>query len=236
MPLHSLASRASDPQVDLPEDGTANALLDGVWQSDSSRHCLGDRLKGVDVSQGTVTLEAPNGRPTLRVAYFFSGVKRKASIAGFLKTMCVDAKVGLIMHEIDILVGGDEHDLMDKTAQEEWLNRVRGGEFDIVIFSPPCGTWSRANWANDAGPQPRRNRKHPWGLPGQLAHQRKRAQNGNAFVHVAIRGIDAAQAAKAQGFEVACLLEHPEDLGMTHRGEPASIRQLDDIRKAFKNA
>ena len=161
MPIHSLAERASDTTVDLPEDGTANALLDGVWQSDSSRHCLEDRLKGVDVSQGTVTLEAPNGRPTLRVAYFFSGVKRKASIAGFLKTMCVDAKVGLTMHEIDILVGGDEHNLMDKTAQEEWLNQVRGGNFDIVIFIPPCGTWSRANWANDSGPQPCRNRKHP---------------------------------------------------------------------------
>jgi hypothetical protein len=150
--------------------------------------------------------------------------------------MCVDAKVGLSMHEIDIFVGGDEHDLMDKTAQEEWLNQVRGGNFDIVIFSPPCGTWSRANWANDSGPQPCRNRKHPRGLPGQLAHQRKRAQNGNEFVHVAIRGIEAAQAAKSQGFEVACLLEHPEVLGMTHRGEPASIWQLHDIRKAFKKA
>jgi hypothetical protein len=137
MPLHPLASRASDAQVALPEDGTANALLNGVWQSDGSRHCLGDRLKSVDVSQGTVTLEAPNGRPTLRVAYFFSGVKRKASIAGFLKAMCVDAKVGLTMHEIDILVGGDEHDLMDKTAQEEWLHEVRGGNFDIDIFSSP---------------------------------------------------------------------------------------------------
>ena len=193
-------------------------------------------MKGPDVSQGTVIVEAPMGRPTLRVAYFFSGVKRKASIGSCLKAMCIDAKVGLSMHEIDILVGGSEHDLMDKESQEAWLDRVRGGEFDIIIFSPPCGTWSRANWANDAGPQPCRNRKHPWGLPGQLASQRKRAEAGNEFVHFTIRGIEAAQASKGQGRDVACLLEHPEDLGMTHRGEPASIWQLAEIRKVFGNS
>ena len=154
MPLFSLGSRTPDMQVDLPEDGTANAYLNGVWQSDGSRHCLGDRLTDVDLSRGTVTVDAPNGRPTLRVAYFFSGVKRKASIANFLRAMCIDAKVGLCFHEIDILVGGNEHDLMDKATQEEWLGKVRGGDFHIVVFSPPCGSWSRANWANNTGPQP----------------------------------------------------------------------------------
>ena len=41
MPIHSLSERKAGRQVDLPEDGEANALVDGVWQSDSSRHCLG---------------------------------------------------------------------------------------------------------------------------------------------------------------------------------------------------
>ena len=57
------------------------ALLDGAWQPDSSRHALDGRLTDRDTSQGTVRVEARNGRPTLRVAYFFSGIERKASIA-----------------------------------------------------------------------------------------------------------------------------------------------------------
>ena len=32
------------------------------------------------------------------------------------------------------------------------------------------------------------------------------------------------------------LLEHPEDLGRVHSGEPASIWQLEDVRSAFGNA
>ena len=59
---------------------------------------------------------------------------------------------------------------------------------------------------------------------------------GNEFVHFTIRGIEAAQSAKAQGFDVASLLEHPEDLGRTTRGEPASIWQLSDIRTVFGKA
>ena len=64
----------------------------------------------------------------------------------------------------------------------------------------------------------------------------EQAGAGNEFVHFTIRGIAAAQAAKEQGFEVASLLEHPEDLRMTYRGEPASMWQLPDIRKMLGNA
>ena len=66
--------------------------------------------------------------------------------------------------------------------------------------------------------------------------QRQRANKGNTFVHFTIRAIQAGQTARARGHRVFSVLEHPEDLGMTPRGEPASIWQLPELRKAFGKA
>ena len=68
-----------------------------------------------------------------------------------------------------------------------------------------------------------------------MAHQQRRAKQGNGFIHFTIRCLSAAANARGRGFVVASLLEHPEDLGMTHRGEPASIWQLEAIRTVFGN-
>ena len=111
-------------------------------------------MKGLTQGDPSVVLEAPEGRPTLRVAYFFSGAQRKASIAEELKQHCKAANVGLRVEEVDMMVGGSEHNLLDYKAQERYLARIAGGEFDFAMFSPPCGTWSRANWANAYGPAP----------------------------------------------------------------------------------
>ena len=147
--------------IDQPPeiDGTANAFAGGAWQSDGSRHALDGRMKGVDTSRGTMVFHASNeNRPVMQVAYFFSGVKRKASIGEFLKKLCIKFDVGLEMHEVDILVGGSEHDLMDKDMQTQWIARIESGEFDFAVFTPPCGSWSRANWANDAGEHQRKQK------------------------------------------------------------------------------
>lgn len=101
------------------------------------------------------------------------------------------------------------------------------------MFSPPCGTWSRANWANDDGPKPCRNRRHPWGIPHQKVVAQRRADSGNAFIHVSIRALLAAQSAKRRGLRIRCVLEHPEYLGRMSQGEPASIWQLPELRAAF---
>ena len=129
--------------------------------------------------------------------------------------------------------GGENHDLTKPEIQDKWIDRVENGDFDIVIHSPPCGSWSRANYANNLPPKPCRSQRHPWRFPHNSLAQRKRAEKGDIFVHFTIRAIQAAQRAKARGFQVASLLEHPEDLGRTHRGEPASIWQLPDLRSAF---
>ena len=101
--------------------------------------------------------EARPGNATLKMAYFFSGVKRKASIAEQLKRRCAKQGLGFIIFEIDVPVGVEENDLLNRESQAKWLARVEDGEFDIVALSPPCGSRSRANWANDDRPKPCRD-------------------------------------------------------------------------------
>lgn len=230
----NVCSHASTPE----EPNTA--LLDGVWQPDGSRHTLAGQVRPASKDDGVILAPAQSGRPVLKVAYFFSGTKRKASVGNFLKEICEKEGYGLMFNEVDILVGGSEHDLVDLDRQEAWLERVEAGEFDCIVNSPPCGPWSRANWANLSGPTPCRSRRHPWGFANNLGSQRRRAENGNTSVHFTIRAIGAAQASKAKGELVLSLLEHPEDLGACYRTPhkgigkcPASIWQLPELRRIY---
>ena len=213
----------------------AKAAYDrGVWQTDASHHARNKQVDPEELDGGTTVVQAKPGQRTLRMAYFFSGVKRKCSVGEHLKTLCEKQGLGLQIFEVDVLVGGSEHDLLDGPTQDKWIARLEDGEFDCILLSPPCGTWSRANWANDSGPKPCRNRRFPWGIPHQRRGQQRRATSGNEFIHFSIRAIKAAQTAKRKGFMVRCVLEHPEDLGRTHRGEPASIWQPEvGLREAF---
>ena len=100
---------------------------------------------------------------------FFAGVKHKASVAEELEKLCAKEDMGLVIYEVDVLIGGSEHDLLDRVKQDAWLARIEDVDFDVILLSPPCGTWSRANWADDDCPKPCRNRKHPWGIPHMRA-------------------------------------------------------------------
>ena len=113
------------------------------------------------------------------------------------------------------------------------MARIESADFDCVILSPPCGSWSRANYSDKPGPKPVRSRKYPWGIPHLLAHDQRRAANGNEFVHFSIRAIVAAQNCKRRGRRVTTLWEHPEDLGATKNGCPASVWQLPQVRNAY---
>ena len=235
-----LAFSANSP-IPPEEPEIANtALVDGVWQSDSSRHSLAGQVTSGKGTRPTLCVAARNGLPTMKVAYFFSGISRKTSIAQSLKKLCEDSGYGLEFTEIDILVGGKDHDLFDKSKQDAFLQQVEAGEYHINILSPPCCTWSRANWANDTGPKPCRARAHPWGYPADhyefkhRAKQLRRAEDGNEFIHFSIRVIRASATARANGHFSRSLLEHPEDLGMMfNQGEPASVWQLPEVRQAF---
>ena len=46
------------------------------------------------------------------------------------------------MVEVDLILG-DGHDLNDDEKWEEIAKRIKQGDFDAIIMSPPCSTWSR---------------------------------------------------------------------------------------------
>ena len=72
--------------------------------------------------------EGGEGFPTIRVAYLFSGKERRASIAEELRRLCLASGLGLQFEQLDIHVGGDAHDLLDKDLP--WLAHV--GRLDIM--------------------------------------------------------------------------------------------------------
>ena len=85
--------------------------------------------------------------------YLFAGPKRKSSISAMLR------KSNWFVLEIDILQGGSSHDLTRTGVRQKLLDRVAAGEFNLVLTSPPCNTFSRVKFANDWGPRPSRKNR-----------------------------------------------------------------------------
>ena len=102
--------------------------------------------------------------PTLRAALLFSGESRRSSVGDELKALAIAKNCGLIVHEIDILNGGAQHNLLDGEAQSRWEARIESGEFDLIVLTPPCSSWTRSLF-QPGGPVPCRIKAHPWGLP-----------------------------------------------------------------------
>ena len=59
---------------------------------------------------------------------------------------------------------GKAHHLLSKDAQIACEAEVTGGEYDWIILSPPCASWSRAQYSGKPGPDPVRSKEHTWGL------------------------------------------------------------------------
>lgn len=121
--------------------------------------------------------------------------------------------------------------LLDASIQSELEARIKDNEFDVVIISPPCSTWSRANFEPPPGgspepryPKPCRSKQHPWGFPNARPACCKRADQGNTFIHFALRATAAAISVKNdQGKVIRILLKHPEDLGRAHGGKARPV-------------
>ena len=119
------------------EQASEAAKIGGVWQGDGSRHTVGHGMSESSGQAAKARVAARDGRPTVCAAYLFSGPQRRSSIAQKLREMYLKVEGD----EIDILVGGREHDLLDSSAQEAIMARIAAGEYDIVIMSPlvRCG-------------------------------------------------------------------------------------------------
>ena len=109
--------------------------------------------------------------------------------------------------------------------QKEILRKLESGYYDAVIASPPCGTWSRAPWANDQGPRPLRSSVHPYGFPWLEGWKLLKVTQSNSMVELSLQAFTICMKQ-----DILFLFEHPEDLGSTTRYSsdmrPASVWQL----------
>jgi hypothetical protein len=128
----------------------------------------------------------------------------------------------LAMTEID-LARDKTHDLREVKRCEGFVEQVRQGRWEVVFVTPPCNTFSRANWSWRPGPRPCRSKQWPRGCPWASTKDKQRAEDGNHFVDFTKAVVEAA--ASCSSHEVLFLVEHPEDLGRTPTGDPASIWQ-----------
>ena len=158
--------------------------------------------------------------------YLFAGAPRRADINSFLQELSTQGEFELSVREVDI-ERSDADDLSRSSLWDTIFAEIEAGKYDVLIMSPPCGTWSRVRyqWHLHPGPRPQRNKRWPWGFPWLSEAQRLSVETANYFVKQTIK---AARLASAVG--AYFLIEHPEDLGTVNGEAPASIWQLDEMR------
>ena len=177
----------------------------------------------------------------MSVLYLFSGAQRKSSVTSVLVRLCHHQGVQCTVHEVDIQ-NSPEWDLTKGAVQQSLLQRIRQEEFDVVLITPPCSTWSRVRGANCRGPPAIRSRGYPWGFPWLSTRHQRDADLGNILIVFMLDVLEALEAhpMSAAGSLVLLFGEHPEDLGVITREEdgmvmePASIWQLDRLREVAK--
>ena len=173
----------------------------------------------------------------MNVLYLFSGAQRKSSVTSLLQEMTQSQGMQCKVHEVDIQNSPD-WDLSQGAVQQALIERIKKGEFDVVLITPPCSTWSRVRGANCRGPPAIRSKAYPWGFPWLSARHQKDADLGNILIVFMLEVLDTlGEHPKAvSGRTVIIFGEHPEDLGVIRREEdgmimePASIWQLDRMR------
>jgi hypothetical protein len=174
-------------------------------------------------------------RQTFKVLYLFAGAPRKSSIAEAFRSLSSSSggSVAFEFTEIDISRDPRAHDLKDPDLRSGFLDDIARGVYDLVIASPPCNTWSRAVWANNRGPHPIRSDRYPLGFPWLEKRDRAKVEDGNILAFFSVASMKAVSCANLSGHNVIGLLEHPERLGKSARGTPASIWQLPEVHHLY---
>jgi len=141
----------------------------------------------------------------------------------FLVALSREKGIKLQMIEVDILRSG-KHDLTRGRQKISYLQKARRGDYDTVLASPPCGTFSRARWANRDGPRPLRLSHCPRGFPWLSGPAKKGVDQANSFIDFCAAMLSAHFGQKA---DATGLMEHPEDLGAVRSGHhPGSAWQF----------
>lgn len=140
--------------------------------------------------------------------YLFAGKSRAGDIRDHLTRLQSHFKFVLNVDEYD-WEQDPSHDLSKTELWDKIFRKVESGFYDVIMLSPPCGTFSRARHnRRSAGPRPIRSKDWPWGFPWLSATDMSKAQLANLFIKKSL------QLASIQTpLKKFWLLEHPEDLG-----------------------
>ncbi|CAE8650563.1 unnamed protein product, partial [Polarella glacialis] len=215
--------RQNPPQGD---GGQAGNLLQGKCNFvHCCSFCFGNHASYNCTGKVAGPVEGVGTKRTLKVLYLFAGVKRKQSVRDCLLKLARGREFGVEVTELDIC--------RQKTVnfarlhvRQKWLSKISAGEFDSVLSTPPCSSFTRAMWANKLGPSPMRSYDHPKGFPWLQGSRKLLAEAGSALADFSF----AAVRAQAMHVEASVLMEQPEDLGAVKNGpwpgqRPASMWQ-----------
>ena len=158
-----------------------------------------------------------------KALYLFAGEKRKSCVAFYLR------KKGWEVTEIDIL-RSKSHDLSIPAYSAKVLARIKAGEFEAILVSPPCDTYTRVKFANSYGPAPTRSFLEPLGFKNLSGNRLRSTKLGTLLMKFALEAL-RLQVLTSPGLVVA---EFPEDLGVVMHGKwrgirPASMWQFDEF-------
>ena len=88
----------------------------------------------------------------IRILYLFAGLQRQADMGDCFRKLAASSDypgVQLHVEELDILRGGQNHDLLEGSRQREIIQGIRSGRYDLVRAAPHCNTFSRAVFGDD---------------------------------------------------------------------------------------
>lgn len=195
----------------------------------NSGHCNSETSANVDrsIQQNSVHCKFDTAKQdeAILVLYIFSGKSRKGSVSHWCSKLSKRHSRAVKVEMVDIKVT-PHIDLTQKSNRDKILQKMKDKNYNVIIFSPPCSTFSRAPWSNRKGPRPVRSFVQPRGLTRLSWTERKKAEWGNTLKEFTFEAI-----ALALQLDVDMILfENPEDLGAMQSGpyegqRPASMWQ-----------
>ena len=202
---------------------------EAVVSHGNSGHCNSETSANVDglIQQNSVHCKYSTAKQdeAILVLYIFSGKSRKGSVSHWCSILSKRHSRAVKVEMVDIKVK-PHIDLTQKSNRDKILQKMKDTKYNVIIFSPPCSTFSRAPWSNRKGPRPVRSFVKPRGLTRLSWTERKKAEWGNTLKEFTFEAI-----ALALQLDVAMILfENPEDLGAMQTGpyegqRPASMWQ-----------
>ena len=151
--------------------------------------------------------------------YLFSGTPRRLDMATCLQQLAGAWTLNLKTECVDVKRSA-KHDLSLAKVRQSYLDRIAAKEFDAVLLSPPCASFSRAPWANFRGPRPVRSYDSPRGLQKLTPAERDRAILGNIFADFSYEVATLVADGAATFFGMV----QPEDLGALASGPHEGLR------------